>query len=880
MRAFLVSACLALLSTTAHAAPAPVPASSPIPKGRLSDAARPTAYRLDLTILPDQPRFTGHVEIDAVVKTATRQLYLHGRDLKVARVVATAGGRSIPATFAQVDKSGVARLDFASPLPAGAVTLAFDYSGAFGDSPSGLYHVKVDDKWYSWTQFESIDARAAFPSFDEPGFKTPFTVSITTSPGLKTISNAPETGITKIGNLEKHVFAPTKPLPTYLVAMMTGPFITADSTVKADRHRDEPMPLRIVATQSQAGKLDYARDESGRIVTLLEDYFGQPFPFPKLDQIASPVMPGAMENAGADTYADPIIILDRGATTRQKQLFGMVVAHELSHQWFGDLVSPAWWDDIWLNESFANWMGYRIGNEWRPELNIGVGALSEGFRAMNSDALEVGRPIHQPILTNSQIDSAFDSITYGKGGQVVSMIAAYLGDDKFKAGVRLHLSRHMYGNATSEQFFAALADSAHDQRVLAALRSFVDQQGVPVVDIARQGNKLVASQSRYAFYGSHPAPQLWTIPLCIRQGDDRDCTLLDASSATIKAPGKGAIMPNAGGAGYYRFNLSAADWSALIAESPHLPAGEAIATNDSLWAAFRANRIGAATLIDAARAMVANPDSYASIDAGNRFAGLRLRGLIGPASLPAYRGVMESIYAPRLAGLGFDPAAGAHGADDPDRQKLRQDLVGLMSEEGRDPAVRAKLAAAGKAYLAGNVTALDQAFLSDALTVIAENGGLPAAKMLVDRALRSEDAIFRGAALSAAGATGRQDVATWLLTLKDKRLRPIERFEMIQTIASTAETRDMAGAWILLHYEELAAGNGIFLTSRLPSAMIYQCSASAAQKLATTLGPKVRKIGAGELDFQRTVETIRHCGDLKQVKAPELAAAIKAAASS
>ena len=203
------------------------------------------------------------------------------------------------------------------------------------------------------------------------------------------------------------------------------------------------------------------------------------------------------------------------------------------HQWFGDLVTPAWWDDIWLNESFANWMGYRIGNEWRPDLKINVGAIDEAFRAMNTDALKAGRPIHQPIKTSGEIDSAFDAVTYGKGGQVVAMIAAYLGDEKFRDGVRLHLNRHAYGNASTEQFFAALAEAAHDPRVLTALKSFVDQQGVPVVRVERTAGGLAVSQKRYAMLGTDIAPETWTIPLCIRIGETRQCSLLDKTSATL-----------------------------------------------------------------------------------------------------------------------------------------------------------------------------------------------------------------------------------------------------------------------------------------------------------------------------------------------------------
>jgi hypothetical protein len=871
MRKLLLGVCLSAMATAALAQSDPA-----APKGKLTGAALPTAYRLDLTILPDQPRFSGHAEIDVKVKAATRSLYLHGRDLKVSKAEIRIGGKPVAATWTQVDPTGVVRLDFAAPVPAGPATLAFDYDGAFGDTAAGLYHIKVGDAWYSWTQFESTDARAAYPGFDEPGFKTPFTISVTTRPGFKAVSNSPEIAVEKAGELEVHRFQTTKPLPTYLVAIDTGPFLHQTGVVPPTPQRAAPLPLGAVATQAQVGKLDYVMAETPRIVQLLERYFDQPFPFPKLDQIATPEMPGAMENAGADTYADEIIVLDSGATTRQKQEFGMVVAHELSHQWFGDLVTPAWWDDIWLNESFANWMGYRIGQEWRPELNIGVGALAEGLNAMNTDALEVGRPIHQPILTNGEIDSAFDSITYGKGGQVVAMIAAYMGDDAFKAGVRLHLSRHMYGNATTDQFFGALADSAHDPRILAAMRSFVDQPGVPLVTFARAGDSLVASQSRYAFLGSKPKPETWTIPMCVRAGQARDCQLLGAASLKFRAPAGTVAVPNAGGAGYYRFDLPAADWQALIAALPTLPAGEALSVDDSLWASFRAGRAPAASLIAEARAALGHPDSNASLIAGQRLAGLRLRGLIEGPALADYSRLMDGLYGPKLAAMGLDPAVGAYVAEDPDRQKLRQDLVALVVSEARDPAASAKLVAAAKAYLAGDPKALDQGYMGAAFAAHLKAGGLPAAQALLDKALSSEDAVFRGAALGAVGGSGSPEVGTWLLGLEDPRLRPLERLGLVGAMAATAETKDMAGAWILANYDRLAGGgNGIFVTSRLTSALRYQCSADRAAQVDKVLGPKIRAANKAVLDFERTVETIRHCGDLKAAREADLATALK-----
>ena len=878
MRARFLTVAIWLLGGAAMTAAQGVVADGNAPKGKLPDLATPIAYRLDFTILPEAPRFTGHDEIDITLKGATTSLYMHGRELTMNRAIARVGGQVVEGTWTQVDQSGTARLDFPQALPAGPVTLSFDYTAPFGDNASGMFHVNVGGRWYSWTQFESIDARAAFPGFDEPGFKTPFTVSVTTHPGLVVVGNAPEVSVTRTAaGMEKHQLAATMPLPTYLVAVDTGPFVHRTGTMPPGAERPKPLPFGAVATQAQKDRMDYVMAETPRIVQLLERYFGEPFPFPKLDQIGSPIMPGAMENAGADTYADNIIFLAPGATTGDRQSFGMIVAHELSHQWFGDLVTPAWWNDIWLNESFANWMGYRIGNEWRPELKIGLGALSEAFDAMNVDALTVGRPIHQQIATNGQIDSAFDAITYGKGGQVVAMIAAYLGDETFRDGVRLHVNRHRYGNATSEQFFQAIADAAKEPKVLAAFKSFVDQPGVPVVSVRRDGPRLVATQSRYAHVGSTPAAETWTIPFCFRIDAAKQCTLLENPVTTIDAPGTGTLMPNVAGIGYYRFDLAPADWRALIAVSAELPPGEAIATTDSLWASFRAGKTAASLLIDEVRAMAGHPDSEVSLAPGYRLAELYRRGVIAPASQSDYAALIASVYKPRLTPLGFDPAFGAHAGDAPDRQQLRQRLVRLVALEGHDPAVRATLAAAARKYLAGDAKALDPAFLRGALQIAAEDGDLATGRMLVEKGLSTEDLSVRYAALSAAAASGHKDVATYLLTLEDKRLRNLDRQNLINVLAGTAATRDVTVDWFFDNYDKLLARfSGIFVSDLVPGALGAQCGAEQADRIERTLGPTIEKADVAVLEFQRTVEAVRDCGVLKQSKAGELAAALAA----
>ena len=887
MRSFLLATAAAFIfpgMVFAHAATAPVaPVSqalpADVPLGKLPDTAKPLGYRVDLTVNPDNERFSGHTEIDIDLKTASKSLYIHGRDLNVTKAVAVQDGKEVAVTWQQLEPLGVARVTFAATLKAGKVTLKFDYDAPFGDGPAGLYRIKVADQWYAWSQLQSIDARAVFPSFDEPGFKTPFTVSLTTKPDAVAVSNAPETGSVKAGDMVKHTFMPTEPLPTYLMAFVVGPFAVAEDTIPPTPQRAKPLPIRILATQPGKDKLTYALEETKPIIRHLEAYFNMGFPYPKLDQIASPVMPGAMENAGADIYGDNILLLDANASTTQKQTFGMVVAHELAHQWFGDYVTPAWWDDIWLNESFANWMGYRIGDEWRPELNIGIGATNEGFVAMNTDALKVGRPIHQPIKNNSDIDSAFDTITYGKGGHVVAMIAAYLGDNTFRDGVRLHMSRHPHGNATTEEFFGALADAAKEPRVLAAMKSFIGQQGVPVIDFRHDGGKVIATQSRYARLGTTLDAQTWIVPLCIRQGEARNCTLLDRTTQEVTLPGKGAFMPNAGGTGYYRFNLTPADWDALIATGAKLPAGEGIATTDSLWAQFNAGRIDAARLITAARTLVDNTDSNVAVDGGERMSYFTDRGFLGEADMADYRRVMGSIYAPRLSAMGFDPKAGAHKADTPDRQKLRQSLVGLVADDAHDPAVRETLNTAATAYLAGDTTALDQAYTFRALAVHVEDGGLPAAKAMLERVLTTKDELFRARALGAVTAGATKETADWLLggALDDARLRTPDKLALMGGLFGSYKTRDQAYEWLKANYEAFSARTGIFAAGRVASLPGAYCSAEKADEIERIMRPKVQAAGRGELSFNRMLENMRNCSVLKDAKGMEVRAAFKAA---
>lgn len=845
--------------------------AAPIPLGKLPDTVTPLAYRLDLTVDPAQERFSGKVEIDARLNMSASKIAMHGRSLAMHAITARAGGKSFAGTWQQADPTGVAMLTFAAPLPAGPVTLSFDYDAPFNQNPSGMFRTQVGYDWYAWSQFESIDARAAFPCFDEPRFKVPFTVTLRTPPGQMAVGNAPEASSTLEAGLQVHRFKPTLPLPTYLVAMMAGPFAINAGEVPPNAVRAAPLPLRIVSTKQNADRLSFALEGTKGILAHLETYFGEPFPYPKLDQITAPVMPGAMENAGADLYQDSLLVLDDKSPVEQRREFGMVVAHELAHQWFGDLVTPMWWDDIWLNESFANWMGYRIGQEWRPELNIGAGAVSEGFAAMNTDALLAGRPVRQPIATNNEIDGSFDSITYGKGGQVIGMVAGYLGDDQFRSGVRAYIAAHRFGSATSEDFFAALAAQAHDPRIVDALRSFTGQQGVPLLTFERKDGGYEVRQSRYAPLGTTPPPTRWTIPFCTRSGEQRQCRLMDGESMVLPGEGKDFPFPNAGGTGYYRFELSRRDWNQLIDKADQLPGGEAQALADSLLASFRAGRAATDLVLELAEKLSRNHDSYAFSAGSGLISGLSGGELVDQLAIDRYRGFVYRLYRPVLAELGFDPRRGAYAGEDPELSQRRSIAVSRVADSEKDKALRQQVKQAAGAYLGGNEAALDPAWYDLAFDVWITEGGKAAAGQLLDKALPSQDSEFRLAALNALAASGSTEIANWLLNdLHDERVRPSEQRLLLRGVIATGRTREIGYKWLRAHLPELTQGSdGIFFSARLPQMLGGFCTVARADEFAKELRPLFAG-KPGALELERAIEKVRNCAVLRATRMLEV----------
>lgn len=869
----------ALVLTTSVLAGSASYAQTEAPAGELTKIAAPTAYRLDMTVDPAKERFSGHTEIDMTLTQATDRLFLHGLGLDMHAVSAVAAdGSIVGASYEQVRNTGVAKLRFARELPAGAYRLVFDYDAPFRVGAEGLYHVRVGDQWYAWTQMEPFDARRMFPGFDEPRHKTPYTISITAPETLKAYANTPLIAERTLGNgMVRHQFAPSKPLPSYLVAIAVGDFTADGVTIPPNTVRERPLELRHIATQGQNERLDFGLRETPEILGLLEDYFGSEYPYEKLDQIASPIMGGAMENAGLITYMDPLLLLDESAPNSQKASFGNVVAHELAHQWFGNLVTPRWWDDIWLNEAFASWMGDKIGHAWDPDLGIDVAQLSGALATMDADSRAVGRPIHQEILRNEEIKATFDGITYQKGGQVLGMFENYLGAENFRAGVRHHIDRFAWGTATAEDFYESIGSVSDDPRIVPAFQSFTSQRGVPLITVTRAGESYRVAQSHFTPIGvERDETSQWIVPLCASNGKNQSCTLLEGTTGELPGftvIGSDYLHPNAGGDGYYRFALPDEDWDRLIAAAPGLSAREAMAVADSAYAGFVAGATGFEQVLEAAEVLAQHSEAEVATFIPSKLTSLKNR-LMSEGDRENYGAYIRSLFADRLAEMGADFARGAYADEDPEASALRQRLVAFMAGSGGDENIRGALATAAAASLDGDADALDPSYEGLAYQAYVQQGGKPAAERLFAAVLESDDSRFRQLGVQALGGIDRPELTPFVLSATEgPGLNSLEKIYTVFSILGAPTTRQATYDYIVENFDTVAEwfsgfGNQIFGVGG------GFCSNAAAEEVRADLTPYLESEGGGELDLERSLAAVRECAALKDAVGDQISAAL------
>ena len=880
----LAAVCAALCCQAVQGEEAP-------PPGQLSRIVVPTHYGIELSIDPSRDEFSGSVVIDVTLTEPRDAIWLHGKDLKVSEVYVTdSRSQRIAASYAEKLDSGVALVALAETLPAGPAKLHFIYSAPFNTSANALFKMERGERAYAVTQFEAIAARQAFPGFDEPGFKVPFDIAITARGDDVVVTTTPEVERKDVGNGSvRHVFKTTRPLPTYLIAFAVGPFDIADiGPIPANAVRDRPLPLRGIAAAGQGKRFQYALENTTGLLSALETYFGTPYPYEKLDLIAVPEsFGGAMENVGAITYDEYLVLIDPNSPVEQRRDYAGTHAHEMAHMWFGDLVTPVWWNDIWLNEAFATWMQNKAAQAHWPEGEFEREMQKGALGAMSQDSLAATRAIRQPVNTNDEANGTFDDITYQKGGGVLSMLERYVGEREFRDGVRLYLKQHADGTATAEDFIGAIAAASRRDDIQRAFQTFISQPGVPLVSARldcsdREHLRLELSQARYAPLGSaiQPDKSQWQIPFCAswQDGEGRasQCTLLADRRQTVRLDANAcpaALLPNADGAGYYRIALDINGWRELIESAPRLKPAEALVLVDSLDAAFRAGSVPAALYLSGMKALVQHDAWDVAQAATDRIE--QVEDIFDPKDLPAVEPALRAIVAPRYARLANTSDTGS--------ELLHQSLQRFLIVVAKDHAMREPLAAQAAKVVGLNgkpdPAAADPAQLETILTVGVQDLGQPLFDRLLAQYIASEDQLFRDAAM---GALARVEDPALVRKLQAAVLAGTFRGTEIMTVLSRQmgrpATTEASYAWLRQNADKIMAlvpeGYRANFVPHLGGAF---CSAARADEWRAFIVAHAGALPGYERDLDQATEGIQLCAALKAARGSELLAAFTGA---
>lgn len=862
------------------------PGAGPVPLAQLPRDVRPLRYSLVLTIDPATQQFHGHDEIVIEMAKPQTTIFLHGLNIAVTKaILRLKNGRSVKAAYRQVDPSGVAKLTLDDRVPAGRATLVFDYNAPFGTALSGLYKIVHRGVPYAVTQFEAIDARRMFPSFDEPGFKTPFDIVVNAPRHDIVVANTPVKSKNLTGGGMTHwVFEPTGPLPTYLIALAVGPYdVVERPAIRANKVRRAPVPLRGIAAKGEGGEMRYALSLTPKTVAALEEYFGIAYPFGKLDMIAVPdFSAGAMENAGAITFRERYLLMPPGAPVEQRRESLDVQAHELTHQWFGDLVTPAWWDDIWLNESFADWNEAKISAAVMPDGEFGRETLQGGLGVMTLDELASARRIHNPVKGPGDIDNIFDGITYRKGAAVLAMFENYVGPEAWRAGIHAYLAKFAGKNATARQFIQTIADTTHRPEIVGAFNSYIDQSGIPELHVAlsckHDTATLSVTQTMYAQIGRAVPDRQWTVPMCYAAANGGMQCRMIGRTAEI-ALGKTCpayVMPNADGKSYYRFSYDDKGWRALIEAAPAFGGAGQLTLFANLEAALHANEAKARDLFVAVKKLAPNAQWDLLESMADTLHGFRDH-VVTAKEIAAYEEFVRANFAPRLKAIGLSAKPG----EPPAAVLGRTALAILLVEEGRDPETTATLAKAAEVYLESGERSLDglpMDLAGEAMRAAILSEGPAFGDALLKAYIVSRDDYFHRSALDA--VAGANDIS-FLNRVFDMALTPKMHIGDIRYLyaymGEEPVARDALWSWFKINYDALLKRVSKEEIGRATDILSHACDKDMRADAESFFRPKVKAIPGLERRLDLTEERIDRCIAFGDAKAKEIRAALAAA---
>jgi aminopeptidase N len=838
---------------------------------RLPEVARPENYKLSFTPDLDKATFEGDEIISIRVLKSTSEITLNSADIDFHEVSISSAGITQKATVTPEKDKEMVVLAVEKPLAAGPATIHITYSGILNSEMRGLYLGKDEQgRKYASTQFESTDARRAFPSFDEPDYKATFDITAVADKGLVAISNQKVVSDTP-GPGDKHTvrFATTAKMSSYLAALVVGNFEYVEGEA-------DGIPIRVYATTGKKEMGRFALEVATYVLKYYDNYFGIKYPYGKLDLIGIPdFSAGAMENTGCITFREVVLLADEKQTSVDlKKTIASVIAHEMAHQWFGDLVTMKWWDDIWLNEGFATWMEDKPVQAFKPEWNINLDDVSGTSRTMSVDSLANTRPIHQAAETPGQILELFDGIAYGKAGAVLRMLEAYLGEETFRVGVNAYLKQHQYGNATASDFWEAQAKTSK-RPVDKIMPTWVKQAGLPIVNVKTQcmgdSTSVTLTQHRYYFDRSkfeETNDQLWEIPVCLRgsANSSAKCELMTKKEETFTLPGCSKwVLANAGASGYYRVGYQPDAVRALASDAEtKLSPGERIALQTDIWASVRVGREPVGDYLAFAQG-VQSDHSRAVLDDVMGELGFISQYLVSDSDRDGYRAWLRQYLSPIIKEVGWEPKPG----DTDEQRTLRSHLFNALGRDARDPEALAEARKIADQALA-DPSSVDHQLAHGAFALAALNG----------------DSDFYDKLMAGMkNPKSPEDYYLYLFTLSDftdpkllertleyavsPDVRSQDALQLVSSVLANPAGQQLAWDFIRQHWSDIEKAGGPFASAEVVGATSFFCDATLRDQVTEFFA--AHRIDAAERTYKQSIERINNCVDLKSQQESKLA---------
>lgn len=574
---------------------------SPI-NGRLPNHVRPLHYDVQLTLLPDVEDFSGITTIELQLDQRIDALTLHAQQLRFSRIESSDDLQNWhPANAVEESEDGLTRIQLSRSLAPGTAHVRLSYQGRYTANQEGLWRQQINGDWYVFNQFNTIFARRAIPGFDEPGIRARIDLSVTAPTWHHVVSTTSLLETSVLGNGRKRVhFVRTPPISLHQLNISVGPFdIVAGPILKPNEFRRQNLPIRAVTVKGQGARSQFALAHIGPMVEAAENYFGMPFPFEKLDVLAVPhATEGVLEHPGAINLRDRLMLFDQHNLATSQRFFLSYFTHGLLHHWVGNLVAMEWWNDVWIYEGVVEWLTYRLLHERYPALGFDIERQQNKQQAIQIDLNEVRRLQPGVIDSSKEIHASYSAQATLKSASLIHMLERFIREDRFQSGFRAFFARHAYDLAGTEELYHAVTDSVAHPLLASEFDRFINEPGVPLIHFERQcqNNRLSLLLRQNILPTAQTMQTAWTIPVCARFHDQQNalqCQVINQSEQLWQTaqPCEAVVLPNADGAGYYRWSLATDEWQRLITGSAHYSSVEALEMAENLAQSYRQQQL-------------------------------------------------------------------------------------------------------------------------------------------------------------------------------------------------------------------------------------------------------------------------------------------------